>query len=246
MEEEEWSREKLGDDERYSNDVKLIVNDKEILLHQRAVDCPNATGNTVWDSGVLLSRFLEYHTLQLNSKWSVVGKKCLELGSGTGIVGISAALLGAKLVLVTDKYNVDLLQLNAQTNWQTHKHHFPPSNQLMAMEYTWGDGGKGYEEVQAKCKGGWELVLVADFLYDYRAVKHLIRSLLLFSTPLHTHILLAYQIHDEESNEELWDEGEGIAKYFQVEKIDYSLLPPSYRPSDHRIHFLHLLRKPKY
>jgi predicted nicotinamide N-methyase len=46
---------------------------------------PGVTGSVMWDSGVVLGKFLEH---SVDSKvLSLEGKKIVELGSGCGLVG---------------------------------------------------------------------------------------------------------------------------------------------------------------
>lgn len=67
------------------------------------------TGVSTWDGAVVLSKYFENHP-EL-----VQGKLVLELGSGTGVAGISAALLGARQVLLSDlAYTMDNLQSNVR------------------------------------------------------------------------------------------------------------------------------------
>lgn len=70
------------------------------------------TGLTTWDGSVVLAKYLEHARVE-----SVRGKRVLELGAGTGLVGLSAALLGAQEVVLTDlAYTMDNLARNvAQT-----------------------------------------------------------------------------------------------------------------------------------
>uniref|UniRef100_UPI00398F8AFB EEF1A lysine methyltransferase 3-like n=1 Tax=Pristiophorus japonicus TaxID=55135 RepID=UPI00398F8AFB len=53
----------------------------------------------VWEAGLALCRYFERENISFN------GKKVIELGSGTGIVGILATLLGGD-VTITDKPNI--------------------------------------------------------------------------------------------------------------------------------------------
>jgi hypothetical protein len=56
-----------------------------------------ATALSVWDGGVVLGKYLEAAYPQ-----GMGGMKVVEVGSGTGIVGLSAAALGAAHVILTD------------------------------------------------------------------------------------------------------------------------------------------------
>ena len=46
-------------------------------------------GSHVWDAGLFLARFIESE----QARKLIRGKKCIELGTGTGIVGIAAAMV---------------------------------------------------------------------------------------------------------------------------------------------------------
>jgi len=63
-------------------------------------------------------------------KSSLIGKRIVELGSGTGIVGIGAAVLGAKVVITDMGPMIGLMELNVSENKLT-------SDQCEAKELTW-------------------------------------------------------------------------------------------------------------
>ncbi|XP_078657437.1 protein N-lysine methyltransferase METTL21A-like [Branchiostoma floridae x Branchiostoma belcheri] len=65
----------------------------DVTIHEQLADC--GVGATIWDSSIILSRFMEQTELEL------ADKSVLELGAGTGLVSIVASLLGAK-VTTTD------------------------------------------------------------------------------------------------------------------------------------------------
>ena len=82
---------------------------KQLVIEQIFTHCD--TGSVVWDSGLILLDFLK------NFRSMVVGKRVLELGAGTGYVGIGSFLLGADFVLCTDREKqVPLIQRNLQRN----------------------------------------------------------------------------------------------------------------------------------
>ncbi|MGH0173519.1 UNVERIFIED_CONTAM: hypothetical protein FKN15_010419 [Acipenser sinensis] len=75
-------------------------------------------GCVVWDAAIVLSKYLETEQFVEHStgvyKW--VNKRVLELGSGTGVVGLMAATLGA-CVTVTDLEDLQsLMEVNIKEN----------------------------------------------------------------------------------------------------------------------------------
>ncbi|KAL1522429.1 hypothetical protein AB1Y20_017419 [Prymnesium parvum] len=67
-------------------------------------------GYSVWNAGIALSIWLAYQPERVR------GQRVLELGSGVGLAGISAGLLGAEEVTLTDVANLDILEDNARLN----------------------------------------------------------------------------------------------------------------------------------
>ncbi|KAJ8260183.1 hypothetical protein GJAV_G00178030 [Gymnothorax javanicus] len=62
----------------------------------------------VWDAALFLCRYLDHLDLK--------GKRVIELGAGTGIVGILAARLGAEVTLTDLPHAVPQLQKNVSAN----------------------------------------------------------------------------------------------------------------------------------
>jgi len=75
-----------------------------------------SVGLSVWDGALVLAKFLESSKDFPHDFWK--GKKVLELGSGTGTVGLAIALLGGN-VLLTDSIEVQcLIEKNISLNMQ--------------------------------------------------------------------------------------------------------------------------------
>ncbi|XP_051578883.1 protein-lysine methyltransferase METTL21D isoform X2 [Myxocyprinus asiaticus] len=95
---------------------EIEKNDGSVL---RMYQCSKGdVGCVVWDAAIVLSKYLETEqfcsTQSGMSTWS--SKKMIELGAGTGLVGLVAATLGAN-VIVTDLEDLQpLLQLNISKN----------------------------------------------------------------------------------------------------------------------------------
>eukprot|EP00977_Amphora_coffeiformis_P003862 scaffold768_cov166-Amphora_coffeaeformis.AAC.20 len=131
----------------------VTVDGVEFLVRQvqrGEVDGTYGTGATVWPAAIVLMKYLEKHAENL-----IRNKRCVDLGSGTGITSIAAALLGAKEVVCTDgepnvvKLAVDNLErvlkgfvkdasVDAENTSDTEKK--IRGCPLSVQEYWWGSG----------------------------------------------------------------------------------------------------------
>lgn len=102
----------------------------------------------VWDAAVVMCMYLELGKVELK------GKRAIELGAGTGLVGIVAALLGAKVTITDREPALDFLFANVKAN-------LPPDSQgsVVVSELTWG------QDLERYPAGGFDLVLGADIVY---------------------------------------------------------------------------------
>ncbi|KAG7493418.1 hypothetical protein JOB18_008710 [Solea senegalensis] len=103
----------------------------------------------VWESALLLCRFLEQQHVELR------GKRVMELGAGTGVVGILAARFGAAVTLTDLPHAVPQLQVNVS-------HNMPaggwPSTPPRVLPLSWGEDHLNFTS-------DWDLVFGADIIY---------------------------------------------------------------------------------
>jgi nicotinamide N-methyltransferase len=89
----------------------------------------HGTGSSVWDSAVVLMKCFENSAIFPEGCFK--GKRVLEIGAGTGILGITTAKLGAESVVLTDLGElVDALKANIALNGL--------QDRATAQEYLWG------------------------------------------------------------------------------------------------------------
>ena len=137
------------------------------------------TGGAVWPAAGALCRCLRDERLD--------GLSVLELGTGTGAVGLFAAGCGARSVVLTDA-DASLCSLAAE-NWRSNRNVLPEGTSVTTRRYRWG-------EPVDLLGGPFELVVGSDVTYEPRAHGVLLRTL---STLLETataappRILLAHQ-----------------------------------------------------
>ncbi|KAF9353839.1 Methyltransferase-like protein 21D [Mortierella sp. NVP85] len=79
-------------------------------------------GSTIWDAGIVLAKYFERSLAATPAESDTVALNVLELGSGTGVVGLAVARMLSAMkrkgkVVLTDKENVvPLLQRNVDKN----------------------------------------------------------------------------------------------------------------------------------
>ncbi|XP_063093434.1 protein N-lysine methyltransferase METTL21A isoform X2 [Cavia porcellus] len=136
----------------------------------------------VWDAAVVLSTYLEMGAVELR------GCTAVELGAGTGLVGIVAALLGAHVTVTDRKVALEFLQSNIQAN-------LPPHIQTntVVKELTWG------QNLESFSPGEFDLILGADIIYLEETFKDLLQTLGYLCGD-HSVILLACRIRYERDN----------------------------------------------
>ncbi|GAB5358637.1 hypothetical protein AAMO2058_000475800 [Amorphochlora amoebiformis] len=110
------------------------------------------TGSTVWEGGQILLKFIEH--LHLTGKQDFRGKNVIDLGSGTGAVGLVAAVLGANVTLTDQKQVLHLTRHNVK---QTAEQTKDPTivKRVSVHEYNWGESA-------VSIGAPFDIVLVAD------------------------------------------------------------------------------------
>lgn len=139
----------LGDElfaDAFSEEVNYRFSSEELKISQ-VFSANLGVAAQVWDAALYLCRYLE--------KLDLKGKRVIELGAGTGIVGILAARLGAEVTLTDLPHALPQLQRNVSANrppsgW--------PSVTPTVLPLSWGLD-------QEQFPSDWDLVLGADIVY---------------------------------------------------------------------------------
>ncbi|KAF5834016.1 putative methyltransferase-domain-containing protein [Dunaliella salina] len=112
--------------------------------------------STIWDSSIVLSRYIERHASHFR------GKRCLDLSAGCGLVGITLAVQGAEQVVATDlPPNIPLLHDNCQQN---------VPGKVEVLPFTWG-------EDPSLLQPPFDVIVACDVMYIAEAVDALVTSL---------------------------------------------------------------------
>lgn len=176
-------------------------------------------GARVWDVALIISKYIE-----LNPD-IVRNKRCLEIGAGTGIVGILSAVLGATSIVLTDLPRVlPILQKQVEVN----RNNFLEltggdiSETVFVQELTWGKNVGDYQQLFGD---NLDLILVSDLAAPTKEVPNLIESLrALLQLNKHSRILLALNIIREFTPPFL----EQSANIFEFAEIEQTKWHPKY------------------
>ncbi|XP_031263000.1 protein N-lysine methyltransferase METTL21A [Pistacia vera] len=184
-----------------------------ILQSPSSLGKPGVTGSVMWDSGVVLGKFLEQAVD--SGLLFLKGKKIVELGSGCGLVGCIAALLGAQVILTDLPDRLRLLKKNIETNLS----HGDLQGSATVRELTWGD-----DPDQELIQPLPDYVLGSDVIYGEGAVVDLLDTLRqLCGTQ--TTIFLAGELRNDSILEYFL---EAAMKDFVIGRVDQSQWHPDY------------------
>jgi predicted nicotinamide N-methyase len=125
----------------------------------------HGTGAFVWPAAIVLCEWLGARAQ------SFAGASVLELGAGTGAVGIFAAGLGASRVVLTDGGPAPVREL-AASNVASHQKQLFPAAQVSVVPYTFGETLPACIDDVA-----WEWVVASDVTYAASAHKPLCDTL---------------------------------------------------------------------
>ncbi|KAJ8767751.1 hypothetical protein K2173_020691 [Erythroxylum novogranatense] len=185
-----------------------------ILQSPSSLSTPGVTGSVMWDSGVVLGKFLEH---AVDSRvLSLQGKKVVELGSGCGLVGCISALLGAQVLLTDLPDRLRLLKKNIETNLRQ----VNLRGYAVAKELIWGDNPH-----QDLIEPLPDYVLGSDVIYSEAAVGDLLDTLMqLCGTQ--TTIFLAGELRNDTILEYFLD---AAMRDFVIGRVEQTAWHPDYR-----------------
>ncbi|EGZ26856.1 hypothetical protein PHYSODRAFT_257657 [Phytophthora sojae] len=165
-------------------EVRLVEHIRD--LDEANEDNDKHYGLFVWPSALLLSRFVAREADRLCRD-----KVVLELGCGTGLPSILAALCGATKVYLTDRADAADIQLNAEANIKLNK----LEGRAEFIPLTWGDMHIS-DEVAAIFKTV-DVVLAADCFYqseDFEKVIATVALIFRYSASTSCKFVFSYQL----------------------------------------------------
>ncbi|KAL6086339.1 hypothetical protein STEG23_000137 [Scotinomys teguina] len=148
----------------------------------------------VWDAALSLCNYFESQNVDFR------GKKVIELGAGTGIVGILAALQGGDVTITDLPLALEQIQDNVRTN-------MPSGGRAKVCALSWGIDQHGFP-------GNYDLVLGADIVY-MEPTFPLLLGTLQHLCGSHGTIYLASKMREEHGTESFFRHF--LPQYFQLE-----------------------------
>ena len=208
----------------FVREIELELEDGEEKVVKLDQKYEGDTGVVVWDAAIVLAKFLE------TVKNQIKDKNIVELGSGTGAVGLSAAILGAKLVVVSDQEElVNFLHHNIELN----KEIILKETEVVALPLKWGDINH-MEAVASKC-GNIHFILMSDCVFYRESVDDLVDTLQALSDQ-NTMIFMSYEERDSQEKLEVMKMFfEKMKEKFVWDKIPHEKHHPNFECPDIQI-----------
>ncbi|XP_041968466.1 protein-lysine methyltransferase METTL21D-like [Aricia agestis] len=178
----------------------------------------------VWDASLVLAKYLE--TMCQSKPDFLSGVRVLELGSGLGVVGLTAATLGAQVTLTDLPEALPLLRLNIAENKSKIG---SMGGYAIAESLVWGDTNS---EIQ---KQEFDMIVMADCVYYEDAINPLIETLKCLNNTINKKptIYLTQELRDSDIQKKLWSVFyEKLSEFFFIEKIPEEQQHVNYRSSD--------------
>ncbi|BBN14582.1 hypothetical protein MPTK1_6g12820 [Marchantia polymorpha subsp. ruderalis] len=151
----------------------LVVWEHDDVIDAGTGNC--LTGSWVWDCALVFAHWLGTPAWGRNA---LDGKRVVELGAGTGLPGLAAAIFGAQVVLTDRRPLLPGLERNVVAN--------NLSSRVQVQELEWG-------ESCAHLCPPVDYVFMSDLLYDVDSMAALCKTLIELSDR-NTQILLSYEL----------------------------------------------------
>ncbi|KAL4228107.1 hypothetical protein ACF0H5_013542 [Mactra antiquata] len=196
--------------------------EKKLKIYQSEI---GDVGCVVWDAAIVLSKYLETDDFDGGRLW--IDKNVVELGAGTGVVGLMAASYGANVTITDLEEFVPLMQLNIDTNMELF------NNKVDARSLKWGtDLESTYSNI--------DVVLVADCIYYGESLEPLVKTLDDLSG-INTCVYCCYEERTSDIKQDLQNKFLRMVKQiFNIEKIPLNRQDQEYCSDD-----IHILKMTK-
>ncbi|GLD95103.1 hypothetical protein PINS_up003728 [Pythium insidiosum] len=185
------------------------------------------TGLTVWPAACVLLKHLEHRYSRARGD-TLHGQLVVELGSGTGVVGIAAAMLGADRVVLTD---VQKLLFLLEANASIARDAAPGHVHIDVEAFDWADHPS--DRLHHESGRNPDVILISDcILPKLYPLEPLVNAIDRLSGD-HTIVLLSFEHRFSEkfdAKQRFWELL--FAHNFDIHNIEDELYHPQYRADD--------------
>lgn len=178
-------------------------------------DPAGGVGGSIWDAALQLYRSVE----ATGKRGHLRGKRVVDLGSGTGILGLLAACYGAAEVQLTDRQEVlELLRLNVKLNSELLER---TGSVVLCTELEWNSGQ------EAALNPPFDIILASECIYNMRYAPALLSTINALQGPKTT-VLFTFASRNPDE-EHRWFEEE-VKKTWTITEL--AVPQPPQKPGD--------------
>lgn len=150
---------------------KVTNDNKKICILQKF---ESDESGVLWDASLMIAKFIEYDCHRNN--YLLNNCNVIELGSGTGFLGIWFAVLGASVLMTDQEKNLDLININIDENSD-----LLDKKKISVKCFDWNDTIKyEWNFLQWKSIDEIDYILISDCIYYEKVNLYLYLYLYLF------------------------------------------------------------------
>lgn len=195
---------------RLNDTINVAISENLTLLIHQTRSKGSTTGWLVWPVAVDLCNLL------IDSPEVVYGKTVLEVGSGTGIVGLVCGILGTRLTIITDMLeSLPICRDNVRENIQAH----PSLKNVRVEELLWGD--QSHMNRINDGHGAIDVIIGSDVIYHQSDdVLESLVSTIFQASHSGTKLIIAYEDREGMIQDEVHFFGPIRERFKSLELID--------------------------
>ncbi|ORX81589.1 S-adenosyl-L-methionine-dependent methyltransferase [Anaeromyces robustus] len=224
-----WVYKNIYSNQKYLESRDYLINNHLLKIKQNLdneININQNTGNLVWDGAYILSKYL--YRLRLKNK------KCIELGCGTGLVGITAWTYGADITLTDIEEVIPLVKENVSVNVDKVLSDKTSDNNLELSKDNIRIKTLNWGSENCKDLDKYDIVFGSEILYYSKSHKALIETLqqICNENTLCVFIYKTRNLGEEHFFELAKNEG------FTIEFIDNKKLVSEFQESEYHLFYM--------
>jgi predicted nicotinamide N-methyase len=160
-----------------NEDYELLnYNYKDVSFSVYHLNCSctqfDLTGQIIWPSALMLNSYLIDHREELKDK------KCIELGCGVGLNGITSSLIGCSLSLLTDDSTLPIIQKLVTQNTSHMQQYIQEQSLNTKVESAplkWGNESELNSIIEQY--GKFDIIIASDAIYNVDSLSALLDTI---------------------------------------------------------------------